>query len=178
MPFLNTIFGSLPKFIDNLFKNKQYIVIFVLVTIALGAILFFPSTQKFSLDILIRKYGLYFYLAFIILFILCVCVFCNYLIDIYQKSCNRKKLFKSLTPEEQSYLAPYIIDEKNSVSYALNDGIIQGLSLKGIVYRSTKMGDNYAPFNFDYNLQDWAREYLNKNRYLLNNGIDLLKEKK
>ena len=70
-----------------------------------------------------------------------------------------------LTPEEKGYLVSYIEGQQNTIYVGLDDGIMGGLTAKGITYRSSNMGDLLNGVAF--NLQPWARSYLEENRYLL-----------
>ncbi len=70
-----------------------------------------------------------------------------------------------VTPEEKGYLVPYINGKRNTINVGLDDGIMGGLEAKGITYRASKMGDLLNGFPF--NLQPWARSYLEENPHLL-----------
>jgi len=69
-----------------------------------------------------------------------------------------------LTPEEKEYLAPYILQGKNTIKYRIADGIVGGLAAKGILYQASIFGDLNG---FEYNLQPWARKHLEYHRELL-----------
>lgn len=77
----------------------------------------------------------------------------------------KQKALHKLTPEEKGYLIPYIEGQQNTVYVGMEDGIMSGLVAKGITYRAANMGDLLHGFAF--NLQPWAREYLENNRHLL-----------
>jgi len=83
---------------------------------------------------------------------------------------NRKRrqsqiYLHTLTPEEKGYLRVFIEERKNSVSVGLEDGVMAGLCRKGITYQASSVGS--ALDGFDYNLQPWAREYLEQRTELL-----------
>lgn len=82
----------------------------------------------------------------------------------YLKQKRRGELTK-LTPEEKAYLILYIADQKNTLYFRIQDGIAIGLEAKGIIYRSSTVGDLDSGFAF--NMWPWARAYLSKNRQLL-----------
>lgn len=63
----------------------------------------------------------------------------------------------------------YIIEKKSSVYVGLEDGVMSSLQSKGITYKASSHGDVLNCFAF--NLQPWAREYLENNVQLLNNYV-------
>ena len=75
------------------------------------------------------------------------------------------KLLHHLTPEEKGYLICFIEGQKNSIKVGMDDGVMAGLCHKNITYRATNVGDMLDGFAF--NLQPWAREYLENNSELL-----------
>ncbi|RMH20024.1 MAG: hypothetical protein D6698_04935, partial [Gammaproteobacteria bacterium] len=78
---------------------------------------------------------------------------------------KRQQTLHKLTPEEKGYLVPYIEGQQNSVYVGMEDGVMSGLRAKGITYLAANMGDVLNGFAF--NLQPWAREYLESNPHLL-----------
>ena len=66
---------------------------------------------------------------------------------------------KITTDEEKAYLRLFIQEGKNTVSVPLTDGVMGGLSARGIVYKSASIG---SPFNWPYNLEPIARKLLQK----------------
>lgn len=72
---------------------------------------------------------------------------------------------QELTPQEKGYLTPYIVQGKNTVKFRIEDGIAGGLAAKDILYRASTVGDLLD--GFDYNMQPWARKYLESHRELL-----------
>jgi len=88
----------------------------------------------------------------------------TYLVDFIKNILSRNKqksILKELTKEEKDYLSNYILNLKNSMEYDFADGIAQGLVKKGILYRPSHIG-------IACNIETWAREYLIKNKHLLN----------
>jgi Super-infection exclusion protein B len=63
-----------------------------------------------------------------------------------------------LTPEEQAYIATFIIDGQNTLKVGLDDGIMGGLVAKKICFASSQMFDILEGMSF--NMQPWAKEYL------------------
>jgi len=82
---------------------------------------------------------------------------------------NRQKMLYQLTPEEKGYLVPYIRHQKNTVYVGMDDGVISGLEAKHITYCASSMGSVLE--GFAYNLQPWARDYLNDNPQLLDGHV-------
>jgi len=82
---------------------------------------------------------------------------------------KKQKLLHSLTPEEKGYLVLYIDQQQNTIQVGLEDGIMNGLVAKNITYRAGNVGDLLNGFAF--NLQSWAREYLEENPDLLDGCV-------
>lgn len=72
---------------------------------------------------------------------------------------------KTLSPREKEYLSRYIINETKTQTFALEDGIAQGLVRSGVIYRSSSIG--YSDCSFAYNLYPWIWEELNRKSGLL-----------
>jgi len=77
----------------------------------------------------------------------------------------KQQMLHQLTPDEKGYLVPYIEGQQNTINVGMDDGIMSGLVAKRITYRASNMGDLLNGFAF--NLQPWAREYLELNPDLL-----------
>jgi hypothetical protein len=78
---------------------------------------------------------------------------------------RRLESLAALTPEERAYLLPYVVEEKNTLYFGLDDGVAGGLQAKGIIYRAANVSTTRAAFAF--NIQPWAREHLMQNLQLL-----------
>lgn len=74
------------------------------------------------------------------------------------------KSLKCLTIAEKEALRPFIFEDEASRDFAVNDGVAGGLHAKRILYPSSNMG---MGFEFPYNMQPWARQYLKKHPKLL-----------
>jgi len=74
------------------------------------------------------------------------------------------KSLKSLTAAEKEALRPFILDGENTQDFAVNDGVAGGLHAKHILYPSSSVG---MGFQFPYNIQPWARQYLKRHPKLL-----------
>lgn len=79
---------------------------------------------------------------------------------------RRAKWLSTLTPDEKGRLIPYIRDQRASVKYPIDDGVVAGLVGKGVLFRASTIG--HAVSGFAFNLQPWAREELEKRPELLN----------
>lgn len=77
----------------------------------------------------------------------------------------QKRQLHELTPAEKTYLSPFIFDKENTVKSPVDDGVAGGLEAKGIIYRASTLG--HVITGWPYNLQPWAREYLEENSHLL-----------
>jgi len=120
-----------------------------------------------------------------LIFIFSLSLLCSYVIfflinivrrkvnNIYIKNTERKRIellqksLHQLTPDEKTYLQPFILQGKNTLYFSIQDGIAGGLVAKKIIYMSSQVGNMFS--GFAYNLQPWAREYLCEH-------IDLLSE--
>jgi len=75
------------------------------------------------------------------------------------------QFLSNLTPEEKGYLAPFIIEERNTIHAPIEDGIAGGLVAKRILYRASQVFDMVE--GVPYNLNPSAREFLTENPHLL-----------
>lgn len=77
----------------------------------------------------------------------------------------RKADLINLTPDEKAYLLPYVVGQKTTQYFLMEDGVKGSLEARGIIYRASCMGDMLK--GWAYNIQPWAREHLQKNQELL-----------
>ncbi len=78
---------------------------------------------------------------------------------------DNKNRLRNLTEDEKDAVRPYIDDDKRTQKFKLSSGIGEGLKAKAILYKSSQLGE-YGDF-FPYNIQDYAFDYLMKNKHLL-----------
>lgn len=78
---------------------------------------------------------------------------------------THKKNLHSLTSDEKAILRLFIIDGESTVYEDANTGAINLLVNKHIAYRASNLSLRMT--RFAYILHPWAREYLEKNRRLL-----------
>jgi hypothetical protein len=142
----------------------------VAVLTALGLVLFLPEqyAKILAVDTFRSQYRAFIGPAFLLVLAFGAARFFTWLAGAYaQKRLvkERNELLHKLTPEEKGYLVPYIQNEQNSVYVGMDDGVMAGLRKKGVTYLAANMGDLLNGFAF--NLQPWAREYLQSNLQLL-----------
>ncbi|TAM51219.1 MAG: hypothetical protein EPN57_18370 [Paraburkholderia sp.] len=87
---------------------------------------------------------------------------------------RRVKWLASLAPDERGRLIPYIRDQRASVKYPIEDGVVGELVGKGILFRSSNVG--HAISGFAFNLQPWAREELEKRPELLEGAEEIQRD--
>lgn len=75
-----------------------------------------------------------------------------------------KKRLKTLTPDEKAILRFYIDNQTRSQSLDIKNGTVNSLEKERIIYRGSTLGTIYS---FDYIIQPWSWEFLNKNPGLL-----------
>lgn len=149
--------------------------IYAAVFIAAGLVLFLPAhvISRLGLDDAAKSYRMYVGLAFVVsASLLVVRAFCFLwsLISApfgdWMLQREGKKMVKEATEEEKAFLRPYIFDGKNTVYGQIQGGVAQGLKAKGIVFRSSIVGDVVVG-GFPYNLQPYMRRLLSKHPQLL-----------
>ncbi|AOU99811.1 hypothetical protein BI364_15825 [Acidihalobacter yilgarnensis] len=142
----------------------------IAVLTVLGLVLFLPDhyAKILAIDAFRSQYRVFIGPTFLLVFAFSIARLFTYLARTYTARKllkERKELLHKLTPEEKGYLVPYILNQQNSVYVGMDDGIMAGLRKKGITYLAANMGDLRNGFAF--NLQPWAREYLQGNPQLL-----------
>lgn len=76
-----------------------------------------------------------------------------------------KKKLNNLTSIEKKTLSAYIENQSRTQNLPMNNGVVAELEYTNIIYRSTKI--SCVGTIFPYNLNDWAWDYLNRNKELL-----------
>ncbi len=160
------------KLMNSLLGRLAYLPVSFLVSIAmvLGLILFSSAeiANTLSVDEFRMKYRAYLGPAFLVTVFLLFSRLCSIGARKYRGWRNLKrtqKLLHQLTPEEKGYLVPYILGQTNTIHARLDDGIIGGLLMKRVVFRVGDVG--YLNGENPFNLQPWARNYLEQNPHLL-----------
>ena len=160
------------------FFRKIPAAFLVAISMVLSLILFLPEdlAKTVAVNGFREQYRVYVGPLFLLTISFCVArIYMFFLLGYNQKKAIKLKQrsLHKLTPEEKGYLLPFIIKEQNSINAGMDDGVMAGLRAKGITYSATSMGSLLDGFAF--NLQPWAREYLEDNRQLLEgaNGIPM-----
>ncbi len=76
----------------------------------------------------------------------------------WRQSAARWRVLKRLTPQEQALLRRYIEEDTGTLTLSFENGVVNGLQAKGILYRASTITD--SSLEFPYNLQPWARDRL------------------
>ena len=144
---------------------------FVGIATVTGFILLAPNSmiERFGLLQYREKGKLYFAIAFFILSAIIIASGFDHAERLYRgffADRAREKRLHSLTDEEIKILSGYITEKTRTCYLDINDGVVSGLVIAKIIYRSSNISSFFT--TFAYNIQPWAWEYLNKNRHLLN----------
>ncbi|MFH1519547.1 MAG: super-infection exclusion protein B [Candidatus Omnitrophota bacterium] len=160
---------KLIKFFDFIIKLPlSFLITF---NVVLAILLFSPEKLSRMLVVyeFVKIYRIYLGPAFIFLFSILIS-------KIIVERRNRRKALKkreeylnSLTAEEKGYLSEFIKEEKNTIYCAMGDGIAGGLIVKGIIYKASNIVNVLDGDAF--NLQLWARKFLNENIHLLDGAF-------
>lgn len=75
-----------------------------------------------------------------------------------------KKRLKALTPDEKEILRYYIDNQTRSQNLDIKSGTVSNLQRDKIIVRGSNLG---TYFGFDYVIQPWAWDYLNRHPELL-----------
>lgn len=78
---------------------------------------------------------------------------------------SSKRRLRNLTAEEREVLRGYIGGNTRTRYFQLESGVVSGLQLEHIVFRSSNVGN--LDEGWAYNIQPWAWDYLNENLELL-----------
>ena len=143
--------------------------IIAVVAVASGSLLFLPSTMlgTLGLDMLLAEHRPTIGLVFLVAVAIVVVDLVRFVMarlksqrKQHELEEGRLRVLATLTDEERQYLAPYILEGKNTCYYSVDDGVAGGLNKKGILYIASDMGSLVDGFAF--NMQPWAREALSK----------------
>lgn len=91
----------------------------------------------------------------------------RYLQDALRIRFLRKELH-ALTEDEKAILRPYIERQTRSQDFSMQDGVVLGLQQRKIIIRIGSIGQTGFGFNFPFQIQPWAWEYLNMHPELVN----------
>ena len=167
MPSLETIVG-LVKMFNNLAVRPL-----LAVAVASGLLLFSPAVlvARLGMITLVTDYRSWIGLALVISWAYLFAHASVFLVQLGREGLEARATRKArltclqdLTPDEKRRLMPYIHYKKASVVYSIADGVVQGLVAKGVLFRSTSIGQGGG---FSYNIQPWARQEIERNTALL-----------
>lgn len=138
------------------------------------AILIFSSKatlDNFGLKFLVTEYRAYLGVGFLVTLALTlvnsIAAIWNFIYpwiaEAYCISIGKKRL-KSLTPTEKQILGYYIQNQTRSQNLPIQNGTVNALQKERIIIRGSSLGSIHG---FDYIIQPWAWEYLNKHPELL-----------
>ena len=77
-----------------------------------------------------------------------------------------KKYLHKLPVDEKIVLSKFLSNKAKTYCFNITQGELDSLSRKRIIYRATSLSQGYTP-SFDFNLNDWAWDYLNLNKDLI-----------
>lgn len=163
---------KLTGFVD--YFRKIPATFLVAIVSVLAIILFLPGEISKSLAIydFREKYKVFLGPLFILTIFFCFARVFNFFMSGHserKRLKNRQKMLHQITPEEKGYLVPYIIHQKNTLYVGIDDGVMSGLETKQITYCASSTGSLLK--GSAYNLQPWARDYLNDNPQLLDGHV-------
>jgi len=169
--FVKELDLELNKILDWLKLSPKYLFA---VSVVCGSILFGPEflLKKLGLDIFIADYKKFIGVAFLGVNVLLFAHIFSFIYSFFNKKIKtvfyfkkRRKRLHSLTPDEKNILSYYIFNNTRSQILESTDGVVLGLEHEKIIYRASDLSSYFT--QFPYNIQPWAWDYLNKNRYLL-----------
>lgn len=142
------------------------------ITIGLGLILYLPDTLAGELSIKAFRNDYRKYLGPLFLFL--VLVLSYKIVHGFVRKIKDRRLrlehLNNLTSEEKGYLEAFVIEGKNTIHVAVDDGIAGGLLEKRIIYRPNVESYNIL-LGIPYNLKPWAKKYLEKHKELLKGAV-------
>ncbi|MBI5853016.1 MAG: superinfection exclusion B family protein [Planctomycetes bacterium] len=78
---------------------------------------------------------------------------------------NLRKRLNRLAPDEKETLSRFLLERRKCLKFPMDDGVSQGLAASTILFRSSTVGDMLT--GFDFSIQPWAWQYLNKHPELV-----------
>ena len=130
-----------------------------------------PTLEKFGLKSFVSEYRAYFGVGFLVTLALTLVnsvaavwkFIYPWIAEAYWINIGKKRL-KALTPEEKRILGHYIHNQTRSQNLRIQDGTVNALQRERIIIRGSSLGSLHG---FDFVIQPWAWEYLNKHPDLL-----------
>ncbi len=75
-----------------------------------------------------------------------------------------------LSAQEKQILCGYLMTDRRTQYFAVQDGVVQGLCHAGVIYLSSQVGNMNAE-GFSFNIHDWAWDYLEEHKRLVTEGV-------
>ncbi len=130
-----------------------------------------PALERFGLKSFVTQYRTYFGVGFLITLALTLLNSISamwkfvypWIVEAYWIRIGKKRL-RSLTPREKQILGYYIHNQIRSQSLHMQNGTVNALQKEKIIIQGSSLGSLHG---FDYIIQPWAWEYLNKHPELL-----------
>lgn len=170
------------SFLEFLKLAPRYLVAVAIVT---GVLLFFPASwlEKISLYGFANDYRQWLGFAFLIsttLWVVTIALSTWEAIagKLLQRSVRQHVIRRltSLTEDEKQILRYYLAKNTRANMLKVDDGVVQGLVVDRIIYRSTSMGNILE--GFAHNITDFAWDHLHANPKLLNGTTNLYRTDK
>jgi len=148
--------------------------LFFALMVASGVLLFAPAEVSgvLSLDPFVAEYGWLLGVVFLMSTSLLLgtglaWIFTNSGSPLYQWWQTRRLqgFLRDLSPPEKVVLRQFMADDATTQYFEYQDGVVQGLVHKRVLWRASNVAAHFTTFPF--NIQPWAREYLRKNPKLL-----------
>jgi hypothetical protein len=169
VPLVLTILVLIWKFFE---KELEIVLVgFIGISFVLSGLIFFPESIVNSLGLLEyrEKTKIYLGISLLFCFIAIITFLFIYMAGVFYLK-KRQKRLHCLTKHEKEILKRYIFNETRTDYFECNDGVIKGLEIESIIFRSSTISSTrygHGVFTFSYNIQPWAWDYLNKNTDLL-----------
>lgn len=147
---------------------------FLAIAVALGALLFAPASFQGALGVtgFVDHYRMWIGSGFLISASILVARLGDEAFTFARKRLEWRRNLKrwerrlhNLTPAERKVLAKYIQGDTRTAYFSPEDGVVQGLELEKVLFRSANLGN--MVMGFAYNIQPWAWDYLKRTPHLL-----------
>ena len=158
-------------FIDSFIKIARYPV--AVSTVFLGIVLIVPegAANRLGIADFRKEYALFlgpaFLLVISIILVRVIATISNGWFASFRRTANEKKAIKSLSSHEKSLLMQMIRSETKTTTASIQEGVVGGLVAQGLMYRASNVGWSGLDMKFDFNLQPWVWDRLQKNPELV-----------
>lgn len=160
------------KLIEGIKLSPKYLVPIAIVT----GVLLFLSTNILGFNV--SPYRLYIGIIFLLSSALSlsslIIGICKKIMDCVREKINMHEMHNNLhnlTTEEKFILLGFILEDKKTQSLDISSGVVRGLVMNHIIFRSTDYG-NFV-YGWHHNIDPWAWKYLKKNQNLIFSQDDI-----